>query len=121
MNGHDAIDYLASKLKIDDPKSSSYWNHYHSKFNYKDGEFTGIEGFGSNRKTFSGIRKIAHRLLQSPYRAISKKVIFSNYPWHLTRELLQDELCPWNLKYYDLIPPFYHPYDGPIRHRLVKF
>ena len=50
-----------------------------------------------------------------------KKTIFRNYPWHLSRESLDDELCPWNLKYYNLRPPFYHPYDGPIRHRLVKF
>jgi hypothetical protein len=49
------------------------------------------------------------------------KTIFKNYPWHLSREILDDELCPWHLKYYSVRPPFYHPYDGPIRHRLIKF
>lgn len=303
--GDEAIDYLASKIKQDDPKSSSHWDHYHSKFDYKDGKFSGIEGFGSNRQTFTGIRKMAHRLLQTPFRSMGKKfldfesidklavnilnkqkkgydlstlrqvislaylndkkvvktngttcvigdgfgsmtcllfannqqrvisvnlsktllmdlwqikhflgdefkevilvtekddipdvllktqgrpsvvaieaenhelirlfpldlsinivsmqemnpetveeyfydlsiatqqggtfyccnreeknlpdgtkVIFSNYPWHMSQKFLEDELCPWNLKYYNLVPPFYHHYDGPIRHRLVKF
>ncbi|MDP7239575.1 MAG: hypothetical protein QGI34_22925, partial [Candidatus Latescibacteria bacterium] len=69
--------YLASKIKQDDPKSSSHWNHYHSKFDYKDGKFSGIEGFGSNRQTFSGLRGLANNLHQIPYRTMGRK--FSNF------------------------------------------
>ena len=303
--GHDAIDYLASKIKQVDPKSSSHWNHFHSKFDYHDGKFSGVEGFGSNRQVFSGLRGLAHNIFQIPFRAMGKKFsnfekidrvakgilskqdkgysldvlrqvitlayledkkvvknnatscvigdgygtmtcllfennhqriisvnlsktllmdlwqiklflgdkfeevvlvtekhdipetllktnnkpsiiaieaenhnlirlfpldlsiniasmqemnpeiveeyfedisiatlrggafyccnreekilpdgtksIFSNYPWHLSRESLEDDLCPWHLKYYNLKVPFYHSYDGPARHRLVKF
>ena len=48
-------------------------------------------------------------------------VVFEEYPWHLSDETLEDELCPWHQKYYNIKFPFYHNYDGPIRHRLVKF
>jgi len=47
-------------------------------------------------------------------------VKFKDYPWHLMSEILVDELCPWHLKYYNIKPPFYHNYDGVIRHRLAK-
>ena len=48
-------------------------------------------------------------------------VKFDNYPWHLSSEIQEDELCPWSQKYYSPRPPFYRNYLGPIRHRLVKF
>ena len=44
---------------------------------------------------------------------------FSAYPWRARDRLLVDELCPWHQQYYALRPPFYRPYDGPIRHRLA--
>ena len=44
---------------------------------------------------------------------------FADYPWNSRDEILLDELCPWHQNYYSLRPPFYHPYDGPHRHRLV--
>ncbi len=47
-------------------------------------------------------------------------VKFLEYPWSSKDEILIDELCPWHQKYYSMRPPFYHPYDGPIQHRLVK-
>ncbi|PJE00526.1 MAG: sugar O-methyltransferase [Leptospira sp.] len=47
-------------------------------------------------------------------------VRFNNYPWKDSDIILLDELCPWHQQYYSIIPPFYHPYDGPIQHRFVK-
>lgn len=46
-------------------------------------------------------------------------VNFFKYPWHPKDEILFDELCPWQQKYYSYRPPFYFPYDGPKQHRLV--
>lgn len=48
------------------------------------------------------------------------KIMFLNYPWADSDEILVDELCPWHQKYYSIKPPFYHSYDGLIQHRLVK-
>lgn len=45
---------------------------------------------------------------------------FADYPWKPEDRVLLDELCPWHDSYYRLRPPFYFPYDGPIRHRLVR-
>ena len=45
---------------------------------------------------------------------------FSEYPWLIEDEVKIDELCPWHQFYYAFMPPFYRPYDGAIRHRLVK-
>jgi len=45
---------------------------------------------------------------------------FAEYPWKRGDRLIVDALCPWHQFYYSLIPPFYKPYDGPIRHRLVE-
>lgn len=46
---------------------------------------------------------------------------FSEYPWHSDDNIVVDELCPWTQQYYTFVPPFYRPYDGLIRHRLVNF
>jgi putative sugar O-methyltransferase len=43
---------------------------------------------------------------------------FKDYPWGILDEVLIDELCPWHQQYYSFIPPFYRPYDGPIRHQI---
>ena len=45
---------------------------------------------------------------------------FAEFPWKPEDKVLFDELCPWHNSYYALLPPFYRPYDGPIRHRLVR-
>ena len=47
-------------------------------------------------------------------------VRFSAYPWNEADEILIDELCPWHQQYYSARAPFYHPYDGPIWHRLAR-
>jgi putative sugar O-methyltransferase len=48
-------------------------------------------------------------------------VNFFKYPWHSQDQVLIDELCPWQQKYYSIRPPFYFFYDGPIQHRLILF
>ncbi len=45
---------------------------------------------------------------------------FDDYGWENDDEIIFDELCPWHQKYYYSRPPFYRPYDGQIKHRLVK-
>ena len=45
---------------------------------------------------------------------------FANYPWSNKDKHYIDELCPWHQYYYRLLPPFFFPYDGPIRHRFTK-
>lgn len=45
---------------------------------------------------------------------------FSDYPWSDSDQIILDELCPWHQRYYSIKPPFYHLYDGPIRHRLLE-
>jgi len=47
-------------------------------------------------------------------------VAFDEYPWQSSDEVFVDELCPWNMYRYATRPPFYRPYDGPIRHRLAR-
>jgi len=46
-------------------------------------------------------------------------VNFLEYPWHSQDNILKDELCPWQQKYYSIRPPFYFSYDGLIQHRLI--
>lgn len=43
---------------------------------------------------------------------------FKDYPWNSLDSILIDDLCPWHQQYYYYIPPFYRPYDGPVRHQL---
>lgn len=47
-------------------------------------------------------------------------VRFKEYPWSDSDQVIVDELCPWHQEFYSIKPPFYHPYDGPIQHRLIK-
>jgi len=42
------------------------------------------------------------------------------YPWSEQDKVLIDDHCPWHQRYYSHKPPFYHSYDGPIRHKLVE-
>lgn len=45
---------------------------------------------------------------------------FADYPWEKSDKFYFDELCPWHQEHYTLRPPRYLPYDGPIRHALVR-
>jgi len=44
---------------------------------------------------------------------------FADFPWELGN-ILVDELCPWYQQYPNSKPPFWRPFDGQHRHRLVK-
>ena len=44
---------------------------------------------------------------------------FADYPWG-KEDILLDELCPWYQEYPYTQLPFWRPFDGPTRHRLVK-
>jgi len=46
-------------------------------------------------------------------------VRFSDYPWSDNDDILIDGLCPWHQKYYSSKFPFYHRYDGLVKHRLA--
>ncbi|MAH85431.1 MAG: hypothetical protein CMF65_12770 [Magnetovibrio sp.] len=46
-------------------------------------------------------------------------ISFENYPWNNGDHVVFDELCPWHQYYYSSVPPFYHPYEGVVRHRLA--
>ncbi len=48
------------------------------------------------------------------------EIRFFDYPWKVTDKILADDYCPWHQNYYSIRPPFYFPYDGPVRHRLTK-
>lgn len=77
---------------------------------------------------FGAIRRIAARreLLFYNCNRIAKEhpdgsvIRFADYPWESSDMFLFDELCPWHQEYYTLRPPRYLPYDGPIRHALVR-
>lgn len=47
------------------------------------------------------------------------EIRFVDYPWG-EADILFDELCPWYQQYPSWRPPFWRPFDGPFRHRLVK-
>lgn len=47
-------------------------------------------------------------------------VRFSEYPWREGDAILMDEDCPWHQTYYTARPPFFRPYDGPIKHRVAR-
>ena len=44
---------------------------------------------------------------------------FADYDWG-NCEVFLDELCPWYQKYPASIPPFWRPFDGLFRHRIVR-
>ena len=75
--GDEAIAYLAKKSQQQDPKSSSHWNNYHSDFSYKNGEFSGLIGFGSIEKKHNIIKEMMHFYFQYPYRKIGRN--FSDF------------------------------------------
>ena len=76
--GNDAINYLAKKSQKKDTKSSSHWNKFHADFSFNDGDFLGIKGFGNNKKKYTGLTKIAHHIVQKPFRKTAEQ--FSSFP-----------------------------------------
>lgn len=45
---------------------------------------------------------------------------FMDYPWDSRDRILDHGRCPWTQRYYSPRPPFVHPYDGPVLHRLAE-
>jgi len=46
---------------------------------------------------------------------------FNEYPWNSNKdEIIFDELCAFYQKYPISVPPFWLPFDGPIKHRLAR-
>jgi len=68
LKGTKGIDYLANQAILDDPGASSHWKYYHSNFQFTNGEFKGLQGFGGNELPFVGFKKLFHLYLQKPYR-----------------------------------------------------
>jgi hypothetical protein len=66
--GQYAIDYLISRVNIEDPAASSHWQKYHSNFEVNNGLVKGIEGFGSNEISYKGLGKLFHLFFQTRYR-----------------------------------------------------
>jgi len=65
-----AIEYLGKKANEEDVGESAHWRHYHSEFTFTGDGFVGIQGFGGSDAPYTGLRKLAHRILQNRYRQI---------------------------------------------------
>jgi hypothetical protein len=57
---------------------SSHWEAYLSRFEYKDGAFSGLLGFGGKGRPGDPIHRLAHRLLQRPFRKMGEG--FAGFP-----------------------------------------
>lgn len=68
FEGEDAISELAKLAREKDNSSSSFWDLYHSGFNYRDGSFSGLQGFGGSTPPRTVFHRLGHWLLQTPYR-----------------------------------------------------
>lgn len=73
QKGQNIINFLISKVNESDPSASSHWKKYHSNFKVYNGIPSGIEGFGSNEKSYRGFNLILHFIFQLRYRLTSFK------------------------------------------------
>ena len=62
------LEILKESIKSDDNTQSSHWKKYHAKFKYENGIFSGLEGFGTNTKRLTGLKKIIYDLLLLRYQ-----------------------------------------------------
>jgi hypothetical protein len=46
---------------------------------------------------------------------------FSAYGWPPNGNIMVDEPCPWGQDFYNFRPPFFRKFDGPVRHRIVRW
>ena len=51
----------------------------------------------------------------------SSNIIFDNYPWLKEDKILVEEICNWYKKYPISRYPFLKRFDGPIKHKLIRF
>ncbi len=77
------LEILCESTKSDDNTQSSHWKKYHSKFKYENGILTGLEGFGTNTKPLTGIKKIVYDLILLRYQSnIINKSFFNDVKKH---------------------------------------
>ena len=51
----------------------------------------------------------------------SSNIIFDNYPWLKEDKILVEEICNWYKNYPISTYPFLKRFDGPIKHKLIRF
>ena len=80
-----------------------------------------IAAYFDDLRSIAGNQKLMFYCCNSEEKALPDGTItrFSDYPWATGDEILADEHCPWHQQYYLFKPPFFMPYDGPIRHSLA--
>ena len=89
--------YLENEIKLVDPESSSHWNYYHTDFGFKENKFTGLVGFGENKKPYEGLFKLIHFLLQYPFRKIGKKYSKFNELYQLAKKIRRKQNSAFDL------------------------
>jgi len=80
-----------------------------------------IAAYFDDLRSIAGYQKLMFYCCNREEKSLPDGTItrFSDYPWAAGDEIVVDELCPWHQQYYSFRPPFFRPYDGPIRHRLA--
>lgn len=76
--GDEIISYLADNVSQSDSRMSSHWEKYHKNFNYKNGNFSGLEGFGNNSPSYTPFRYLINNLFLTRYRNFGRKFKFFN-------------------------------------------
>ncbi len=89
--GDDALLYLSKQIKKDDPKSSSHWDKFHKDFSFTGNDFVGVDGFGSNEKKYTGLRRIAHSLLQIPFDRMGRRFSDFNSVNNVAKHILDSQ------------------------------
>ncbi len=64
----EAIRFLASQVDTDEAGTSSHWRKMHSDFKYHDGNFYGLQGFGTLTPRSRWLNAAVHSLLQRRWR-----------------------------------------------------
>jgi hypothetical protein len=91
------VDQLLESSRNEQEATSSHWEEMHRNFEYKDGNFSGLYGFGDFIPPQTGLTYLAHRLLQIPYRFLGQKFVrFREF------DRLVVEICKRQNRFYDL-------------------
>ena len=61
------IDKVAKTIEDKEHTQSSHWKKYHSNFQYSNGSFSGLEGFGTHNPPLKGFKKIIYNTLLKRY------------------------------------------------------
>ncbi|MEH6632296.1 MAG: putative sugar O-methyltransferase [Halopseudomonas aestusnigri] len=72
FKGPEAIGELEKCLDKIEKGSSSHWNEMHENFTFDGSSFSGLGGFGEFDPPAKGLRKFAHFVMQSGYRAMGR-------------------------------------------------